>query len=362
MADAVQFRSAAGRIVYQDSRDHFENGLLRLLHLTLPEFQRWLDLAEQQGEVLLPSLTAGFQKLRPLPAAPVVAGAPVDDGPEGQPGYLLLPAIAESPGFGVACAGDRSIGWLVRFDGQRWRRELAPPVYEEAYFEGDPMRAGGYGDYQAQSAWRLEKSRRQVRELKEWAGLGAGQRVLDLGSGYGFFRQALAEAGIEHDGLEISAHARAVAQRLYGFPSLSGTLADHRDALARRYDLITLFDMLEHVAQPRTLLADVASCLKPGGVVAIKTPNIDCPERDVFGPHYHSLKREHLVYYSASGLKTAAASVGLTQVHGSSASHLLVGFVGEQTTAQWVDAARGADLVACFRKPLAAASALPSGR
>jgi 2-polyprenyl-3-methyl-5-hydroxy-6-metoxy-1,4-benzoquinol methylase len=265
-------------------------------------------------------------------------------------------AIAESPSHGVARAADQSLGWLVRSQAGRWVREVDPPLYEEAYFEGDPLEAGGYGDYGAQSGWRLEKARRQVDELRALAGLRPQMSALDVGSGYGFFRQALHEAGIVHQGLEISAHARAVARRLYDFDSAAGTLADHLDQWAGRFDLITLWDMIEHVSSPRALLQDVAACLRPGGVVAIKTPNIDCPEAEVFGPHYHSLKREHLVYFGAAGLHAAARGAGLQPMYTASTSHLLVGFVGAEQTARWAAALRGADVIVLLRKPAAAAA------
>jgi SAM-dependent methyltransferase len=356
-SDDVSFRSPRGRVSYRDSRDHFENGLLRLLNMDVAGFERWLALADQEDAAADPLTALGraFQRLRPLPAPSdaLPIGATADPGPAGEPGAIWQPRIAESPAFGVARAADGGLGWLVRPDAGagRWVREVQPPEYEEAYFEGDPTQAGGYGDYAAQQGWRLEKAQRQVRELRALGALGAGARALDVGSGYGFFRKALELAGVAHDGLEISAHARAVAKRLYGFDTAGDDLAARRGDWAERFDLISLWDMIEHVAAPAALLGDVAACLRPGGMVAIKTPNLDCPEAELFGPHYHSLKREHLVYFAASGLSAAAAQAGLEPVRISSASHLLLGFVGREQTAAWGEARRGADLVALFRRP-----------
>jgi 2-polyprenyl-3-methyl-5-hydroxy-6-metoxy-1,4-benzoquinol methylase len=349
----VAFDSPRARILYRDSRDHFENGLLRLLNMDVAGFQQWLALADEDGDSdPLVALGRAFQILRPLPPGPApLQGADVDPGPGGAPGAIWHPRIAESPGFGVARADDGALGWLVRPEAGRWIREQAPPEYEEAYFEGDPTRAGGYGDYAAQEGWRLEKAQRQVRELAAAGALGAGARALDVGSGYGFFRRALELAGFAHDGLEISGHARAVAKRLYGFDTAGGELRTRREDWAGRFDLVTLWDMIEHVADPTTMFVDIATCLRPGGMVAIKTPNLDCPEAAMFGPHYHSLKREHLVYFSAPGLAAAAAGAGLQPVHISSVSHLLVGFVGPERTAAWAERCKGADLLALFRRP-----------
>ena len=346
----VAVLSPGGRIAYRDSRDHFENALLRLMNLDLEAFERWLQLAEESdAEELLDRLSAGWTRLRP-PPAPAAATGPVGPGPRGLTGRLWHAAIAESPSHGTAISDDGSYGWLVRWTGSEFARENEPPAYEEEYFEGDKLRAGGYGDYTAQAGWRLEKSARQVREMRERTGLESG-RVLDIGSGYGFFRVALGDAGYDHDGLEVSEFARAVASASYGLSTYSGTLEEHWQQWEARYDAVTLFDLIEHLEDPVEFLRQVAHVLRPGGVVGVKTPNINCPEAEVFGPHYHSLKREHLAYFSVASLTAAAAAAGLEPAHVTTASHLLVGFVGEQQTRDWEQSGRGADIVAWYSLP-----------
>jgi 2-polyprenyl-3-methyl-5-hydroxy-6-metoxy-1,4-benzoquinol methylase len=344
----VEVRSPAGGVSYRDSRDHFENALLRLMNLGREEFDRWLEFAEaSDGEDLLGRLGAGWMQLRPAPVA-TAADGPVAPGPSGISGRVWHAAITESPSYGVAVSDERLHGWLVQWNGREFVRECEPPTYEEEYFEGDKLRAGGYGNYTAQSGWRLEKAARQVREMRERTGLQSG-RVLDIGSGYGFFRVALGEAGYEHDGLEISEFARAVASESYGLSTNGGTLDEHWQEWESRYDGVTLFDLIEHLDDPVRFLEQVTHVLRPGGVVGVKTPNIDCPEAEVFGAHYHSLKREHLAYFSVASLTAAAAAAGLEPAHVTTASHLLVGFVGEEQTRSWEQSDRGADIVAWYR-------------
>ncbi len=375
----ISVRAPAGGIDYSDSLDHFENGLLRLMNLGRGEFDRWLALAESsEAPELLERLREGWAQLRPPPRGLAAAGGndglgegsaggppvavagsasvgegsawPVGAGPGGRVGRVWHAAIAETPSHGVALSEDGPRhGWLVRWDGRQFARETAPPPYEEEYFEGDKLQAGGYGDYTAQASWRGEKAARQVHELRARTGLQGG-RVLDIGSGYGYFRVALGEAGYEHEGLEVSDHARAVAQRSYGLSTHGGTLEQHWEAWESRYDAVTLFDLIEHLADPDLFLARAAQILRPGGLLGVKTPNIDCPEARVFGPHYHSLKREHLAFFSADSLTAAARGAGLQPVDVATASHLLVGFVGATQTRRWERELQGADLVAWYRK------------
>ncbi len=346
---SVAVASSDGSLHYSDTADHFENGLLRLMNLSREEFDRWLELAAGSGEPgVLERLREGWGLLRPPPAAP--ACGPVGPGPGGLEGRLWHAAIAETPSHGVAVSDVARHGWLVRFDGERFARETEPPRYEEEYFEGDKLRAGGYGDYTAQAGWRLQKAARQVREMRERTGVEGG-RVLDVGSGYGFFRVALGEAGYRHDGLEVSEFARRVAADSYGLHTYGGTLEEHWAAWESRYDAVTLFDLIEHLVDPARFLAQVAFVLRPGGVLGVKTPNLDCPEAEVFEPHYHSLKREHLAFFSADSLTAAAQAAGLEPVHLATPSHLLVGFVGSEQVRAWERELRGADLVAWYRRP-----------
>jgi len=349
MSDRVSFSSPGGQIHYEDSRDHFENGLLRLLGLNQASFAAWLGDSERSAEGgLLERLRDGFRAGHGGLDSGFRAGA-VATGPLGTRGTVWHAQIAENPRFGVARSDDGAWGWLVREEGGTWSFETTPPVYEESYFEGGSAGAGGYGQYAAQSGWRLEKAARQLRELQTITGVTKG-RALDLGSGYGYFRAALRDAAFEHEGIEISKHARQVAESLFGFATLSGTLEDHEAKLDGRYDLITLWDVIEHVADPVALLTRVAACLAPGGAVAIKTPNLDCPEADVFGPDYHSLKREHLVYFTPKSLEQAARLAGLHTTRVCSTSHLLAGFVGSERTREWEESGRGADITAYFHR------------
>jgi 2-polyprenyl-3-methyl-5-hydroxy-6-metoxy-1,4-benzoquinol methylase len=344
----VSLSSSDGSLRYSDTADHFENGLLRLMNLGRAEFDRWLELAARSKKgSLLERLGEGWGQLRSPPPAP--HRGPVGPGPGGLTGRLWHAAIAQAPSHGVAVSDGARHGWLVRWDGGGFVRETQPPSYEEEYFEGDKLRAGGYGDYTAQAGWRLEKAARQVGEMREHTGLKDGL-VLDIGSGYGFFRVALAEAGYEHEGLEVSDFARRVAADSYGLATHRGTLEQHWKRWGMRYDAVTLFDLIEHLEDPERFLRQVAFILRPGGVLGVKTPNLDCPEADVFGPHYHSLKREHLAFFSAGSLTAAAVAAGLEPVHVASTSHLLSGFVGTEQARTWERQLRGADLVAWYRR------------
>lgn len=324
--ERVHFESSSGGVVFDDTVDHFENALLRLA-VDRDLFHPWLEAAGRKRGSLVERLRDGYFELKPE-CAP-------------SRGPVRYERIEENPAFGVQVDATGE-GWLVKREGESWVREVTPPRYEQAYFEGGAKT--GYGQYLKQAGWRLEKAARQVRELCAATGLTQG-RVLDVGSGYGFFRKALADAGLGHGGVEISAHARDVAKGLYGLET-AATLAESEGP----YDAVSLWDVIEHVPDAAAFLRELALVLRPGGFVALKTPNFDCPEAEIFGAAYHSLKREHLRYFTPASLTRVAESAGFEKVRVETVSHLLGGFFGEEVLRSWEAANRGADIIAYFRR------------
>jgi 2-polyprenyl-3-methyl-5-hydroxy-6-metoxy-1,4-benzoquinol methylase len=352
MAKSVHFKSRAGEVLYRDSEDHFRNATLRLLGFEEADFLRWLDALERQGGAVgLKTLSDSFRSLDPQarwlnpPPGDIRTG-----GPYGLEGHLMHAAIAERPAYGVAASADGSFGWLVRPERQGvWVQEDTPPEYSESYFEGDKRSDGGYGSYSEQASWRLEKASRQVETLQRVTGLSAG-RALDVGSGYGYFRKALDDAGFAHDGIELSPYARRRCEELFGFETLPGPFNDDLSLPAQGYDLVTLWDTLEHVEDPLACLRTCRAFLGPSGFLAVRTPNLRCPEHEVFGGAYHSLKRDHLYYFTPGSLTSFAVDAGFQTVSMETTSHLLAGFFPPEALREWESKALGSDMVAVFQR------------
>jgi 2-polyprenyl-3-methyl-5-hydroxy-6-metoxy-1,4-benzoquinol methylase len=349
-------------VVYRDSIDHWKNAVCRLLGLPDDEGRKWVEAVAYQANGKWPTLpiddaldvlrvaTHRFfaipERNSPLPTTPGPTGGKAD--------VWYATTMREAPTFAVAGSSKHGHGWLI--DTASVHERLVETVdYDESYFEGN-THGLGYGKYLEQQGWRLEKAARLVRQINAaclYCGhvLPETKRALDVGSGYGFFRKALGDAGWEHDGVELSKYACDVGKKLFGFDAYAGNAEDflaHTRA-AGRYHLVGLWDVIEHVPDPAGTFKTIAALLAPGGLVAIRTPSIVAVEREVFGPAYHSLKKEHLNYFSPASLSRFLGEAGLSPMLVTTQSHLLNGFFpGKILTYDKIG--RGSDIFAVARK------------
>jgi len=121
----------------------------------------------------------------------------------------------------------------------------------------------------------MANARRKLDALRPEGLLVAGARALDVGCSSGAWLELVAAAGVSATGVEIGA-ATAAAARERGLDVHTGTLADAMPRLEdERFDLISFWDVLEHLRDPRRELELARRLLAPGGVVAASFPNVE---------------------------------------------------------------------------------------
>jgi len=138
--------------------------------------------------------------------------------------------------------------------------------------------------------------------------------LLDLGCSSGAFLQTVCRGEWELFGIEMSEESADLAKTRVGATIFNGDILEAEFA-PNSFDVITCFDVFEHLYEPRKVIARVAQWLKPGGIFYILVPNIDSAEARVFGTYWHGLELpRHLFHYSPASLRHLAESVGLMTV------------------------------------------------
>lgn len=157
--------------------------------------------------------------------------------------------------------------------------------------------------------WWFVARRDILREQLRRLNLPANADILEVGSGTGANLNLLAEFG-QVVALEMTAEAIALAQQRGGampgrVTMRQGKCPEDLGMLTQRFDLICLFDVLEHIEQDQASLAQLAALLKPGGKLMITVPAYQW----MWGPHDEHL--HHQRRYSKSVLSAECAGAGL---------------------------------------------------
>ncbi|QZH74834.1 MAG: class I SAM-dependent methyltransferase [Erythrobacter sp.] len=126
----------------------------------------------------------------------------------------------------------------------------------------------------AQFARQRLVARQHMDMLRKFRPQAKGLRVLDIGCSSGIFLDEARAAGMAPFGAELSPETATFAREHFGLEVHQG---DWRDAgyAEASFDIITLFDVIEHLPDPLGELRAIHRLLKPGGLLLQSTPDID---------------------------------------------------------------------------------------
>jgi 2-polyprenyl-6-hydroxyphenyl methylase/3-demethylubiquinone-9 3-methyltransferase len=195
-----------------------------------------------------------------------------------------------------------------------------PSPSELAAFYAASYRDSGYQEFaRADSIRRAIAEHRFARIVRE---APRARRWLDVGASTGAFVRAVVEgsralpaaaAGNGHvvaEGIELSQEAVATARR-EGLELHHSSIEDFEARGA--YDVVTAFDVLEHLREPQVLLDKCREWLAPGGVLVLTVPDIGSLPARLMGRFWYYVDPPgHLHYFDSGSLGSFFARHGFT--------------------------------------------------
>lgn len=134
--------------------------------------------------------------------------------------------------------------------------------------------------------------------------------ILEVGSGHGFFLEAMHKLGYNITGIEISKKKRKISKKVTKVKILDLNLAEQKTRIGK-FNAVTLFQVLEHIADPVKFLKNISTLVKQNGHLLVEVPNYDDHQllmnkayRDWFW------QRAHINYFSPKTLRKVFHKAG----------------------------------------------------
>jgi len=219
-------------------------------------------------------------------------------------GDSTTPMHEKAPFRIVRCTGCGFVYTLPRLPP-----EALYSMYQDDYWESDSAKDFGYTDYVADSELYRRTFRMRSALLRKHRPPPA--RILDIGCAAGFALEVLAEQGYEVRGVEISARMAAESARRLGAEKVhQGPLTD--DVFpGETFDIVTLWDVIEHVEDPVALLRQVRERLRPEGILLIETQNVASLFARLLGVNWQHYKfQEHLYHFDPKTIRVLLGKAG----------------------------------------------------
>jgi SAM-dependent methyltransferase len=192
-------------------------------------------------------------------------------------------------------------------------------TYADDYFSGS---GAGYSDYLSEERLLIRRGRWYARLLSQHCTPGS---VLDIGAAAGFTLRGFGDAGWKCHGIEPNQSMARYARQRYGISVESTSLESWKTD--QSFDLVTMLQVLPHLADPRQALQKCSQVLRDRGLLLVETWDRDSWMAQLAGRHWHVRNPPSVLHwFSSSGLIQLARSAGLEPV-------------AQGSLVRWIDAA-----------------------
>ena len=187
------------------------------------------------------------------------------------------------------------------------------------YYNTDNISQYGYSEYVRNKHLYVNLFNRRLDELLFHTG-GRRGRLLDVGCATGTLLELARLRGWDVHGVDISEYATSIARDYYCLDVFTGELVDAEYGEGQ-FDVVVMDDLIEHVADPVSLVRESRRILKPGGMLTLNTPNRAGLWHLLMGRRwFHYRQMEHTFFFSPAVMADLLERHGfeVLEIHSSS--------------------------------------------
>lgn len=187
-----------------------------------------------------------------------------------------------------------------------------PSVEMMVNYANQEYRDGVYKEYVQAREIKYATFRNRLADIQKRV---EGRYFLDIGCSCGCFIDVALEQGLDVYGVEFSSVAIAAATERARSRITQGDVNLLSNKYVKTFDVITVFDVIEHTLEPIQFLKILRTMLKPKGLLVITTPNTDHFLRSLMGKHWPMLQPfQHVVLFSEKSLYLALKETGYKDI------------------------------------------------
>jgi len=183
-------------------------------------------------------------------------------------------------------------------------------MYQEEYWASDRAKEFGYTEYLAEAPLYLRTYAMRSSVIDKYAKPPGS--VLDVGCAAGFFLKVMADKGWHTTGIEISKPMVAYATEQLGLGDMRrGDLLSIDFASDVSFDVVTMWDVIEHLERPDLHLARARELLSDDGVLVLETQDVSSRWAGMLGKNWQHYKHEeHLHHFQPDSMSRLLENAG----------------------------------------------------
>lgn len=155
--------------------------------------------------------------------------------------------------------------------------------------------------------------KRYLSLLRRFEPFKKNSRLLDIGCGGGHFISTAQNKGWKAIGTDISREAIQICKEK-NLKVRCGNISE-LNFQSNYFDIITMFEVMEHLDNPRGTLEQIHKILRPGGLLYITTPNFNSLTRFILGPKWRAFDIEHIFYFTAVCIMRLLKQIGFSKIN-----------------------------------------------